>query len=348
MKNIKNLKHIIPGFLICTLLAYIGIFLSKFIPSLGPAPLAIFLGMFAGNTFATSNIFEKGSKFSEGDLLSYSIVLLGGTLSIHTLFKLGFSGIIFIVLQMILTISVTLYIGKKLEFSSHFQLLMASGNAVCGSSAIGATSPIIKAQDRDKGLSITIVNLTGTILMFLLIPIAKYFFNFQTMETSALLGGILQSVGQVIAGGSMINEQVLEMATLFKLVRIIFLVFVVVWMSKYVHNKNLQEEIKNDSSIAIEKEAYGSKSKITIPWYITGFFILCFLHSANLIPQHISSIFKYISGKFEIIALAGIGMRVKFKELISHGPKASIYGLLIGTSQIIIALILIKTLNLIF
>ena len=38
---------------------------------------------------------------------------------------------------------------------------MASGNAVCGSSAIAATAPVIEADDKDKGISITIVNITG-------------------------------------------------------------------------------------------------------------------------------------------------------------------------------------------
>ncbi|WP_426711071.1 YeiH family protein [Cetobacterium sp. SF1] len=342
---IKNIKDILPGFLVCLILALLAIYIGKFVPNLGAAPIAIFLGLIAGNTFFTKAIYEKGSKFSEGDLLSYSIVLLGGTLSITEIFKLGISGIVFIILQMIGTIAITIYIGKKLKFSKKFKILMASGNAVCGSSAIGATSPVINAGDSEKGLSITIVNLTGTILMFALIPIAEYFYKFNTHETSALLGGILQSVGQVIAAGSMVNDHVLEMATLFKLVRIIFLVFVVTWVSKKYKNLD-SKEIVEDTETFLEKEAYKKrKKKLAIPWYIIGFFILCLLFTLKLIPGELSKAFKFISGKFELIALAGIGMRVKIKELISQGPKASLYGLLVGISQIILALLLIKLLK---
>lgn len=339
MRIFNSAKKIIPGLLLCILIAQLGVFLGKFIPSIGGAPLAIFLGLIAGNTFAKSTIFAPGSKFSESDLLSYSIVLLGGTLSINTILQLGFSGIAFILLQMALTITLTMFIGKKLGFSKHFRALMASGNAVCGSSAIGASSPVINAEDNDKGISITIVNLTGTLLMFALIPIAGFLYNFETLHTSALIGGILQSVGQVIAAGSMVNHQVLEMATIFKIVRIVFLVIVVIWLSKEFHNK----EIEMDTEFALEEEAYSKKkNNISVPWYIIGFFILCILFSFGLIPSEISKTFKMISSKFEIVALAGIGMRVNISELVKQGPKASLYGLLVGLSQIVIAVVLIK------
>ncbi|MGL4947198.1 MAG: YeiH family protein [Cetobacterium sp.] len=327
------IKKIIPGLIVCILLAQLGLFFGKFIPSIGGAPLAIGFGLIAGNTFAKSKVFAPGSKFSESDLLSYSIVLLGGTLSFHTILELGFFGILFIVFQMTLTIILSMYIGKKLGFSKEFCALMASGNAVCGSSAIGATSPVIKANENDKGISITIVNLTGTLLMFLLIPIASYLYSNSTLQTSALIGGILQSVGQVIAAGSMVNHEVLQMATIFKIVRIVFLVVVVMWCSKEFKNKDAESEI----------DAKSKKNKsFRVPSYIIGFFILCFLFSFGVIPQNISTIFKLISSKLEIIALAGIGMRINITELIKQGPKASFYGIIVGLGQIVISITLIR------
>ncbi len=52
--------------------------------------------------------------------------------------------------------------------------------------------------------------------------------------------------------------------------------------------------------------------------------------------------FKWISSNFEIIALAGIGMRVKIGDLVKEGPKAMLYGGLVGVCQIIFALSLIN------
>lgn len=333
---INKVKGILPGFIVCTIIALIGMFLAKFVPSLGAATFAIFLGMLAGNTVFNESKYNQGAKFSESNLLAYSIVLMGGTLNLSAIASVGGFGVLFIVLQMTCTIIFAYYIGKKLGFSKKFSLLMCSGNAVCGSSAIASTAPVIGAEDKDKGIAITIVNVTGTILMFLLPLITSILYKNNLIHTSATIGGILQSVGQVIASAKFINDDIVQMSTIFKIIRIIFLVVVVIVFSK-ISDKDKCED--NETKVNENK-----KIKISVPWFITGFFILSIIHSLGFIPSQVSAIFKWISGNFEIIALAAIGMRVKFADLKAQGPKAMGYGLLIGTFQIIIATIFINIL----
>ena len=211
--------------------------------------------------------------------------------------------------------------------------MMASGNAVCGSSAIAATAPVIGADDKEKGISITIVNVTGIFLMFLLPVIAKFLYNSGITQTSAMIGGILQSVGQVVASGAMVNEHVKDLSTIFKIVRIIFLVVVVFVLGHLKHKSNkeiIEEEVQD-----IEK------GKIKIPWYVIGFFITCALFSLNIINTDVSLLCKEISNKFEIIALAAIGLRVNVKDLIKQGKSVSLYGLFIALLQIVSAITLI-------
>lgn len=332
-KFIQNIIDIIPGFLVSLIVALISMFIATFIPKLGAASIAIFLGMFVGNVFLNQKVFQKGYKFSETDLLSYSIVLLGATLSISTISEIGFSGVLFIVLQMAITVIGALFIGKKLGFSDNFRYMMASGNAVCGSSAIAATAPVIGANDKEKGISITIVNVTGIVLMFLLPLISQILYNNETTQTSAMIGGILQSVGQVVASGAMVNEHVKDLSTIFKIVRIIFLVVVVFGLGHLKHKSN--KEILEEEVEEIEK------GKIKIPWYVIGFFITCALFSAHIISDDISVMCKEISNKFEIIALAAIGLRVNVKDLIKQGKAVSLYGLFVGLLQIVAAIILI-------
>ena len=68
------------------------------------------------------------------------------------------------------------------------------------------------------------------------------------------------------------------------------------------------------------------------------------INSSGFVPIILSTTAKMISTQFEIIALAAIGMRVKFADLIKEGPKAMLYGCLTGTSQVILALIFIELL----
>lgn len=330
-KKLNKVVKILPGLIICVIIASMGKFIGNYIPSIGGASIAIFIGMAVGNTFGNKKIYAKGSKFAESDLLSYSIVLLGGTLSAQTILKLGGAGVTFIVLQMIITITFAMLIGKKLGFSENFRFLMSSGNAVCGSSAIAATAPVIGADDSEKGIAITTVNVTGTVLMLLLPLISKIIFSTEMIKTSAFIGGILQSIGQVVASGSLVNEQVKDLSTIFKIVRIIFLVFVVLCFGTMK---------KNHSQSNCKK----TNTKIKIPWYVLGFFIMCFLFTIGIFSPQISKTFKLISNNFEIIALAGIGMRVNFRELIDQGIKISIYALGVAAVQILSAIALITIL----
>ncbi|MGL4797519.1 MAG: YeiH family protein [Paraclostridium sp.] len=332
-KQTSKVKAIIPGLLVSIIVAIISMFLGKFVPQLGAATVAIFLGMIVGNLFLNQEIFSAGYKFSETELLSYSIVLLGATLSITTIMELGLSGIIFIVLQMTITIVGAMYIGKKLGFSDNFRFLMASGNAVCGSSAIAATAPVIDADDKEKGIAITIVNVTGVVLMLLLPLLTNMLYNQELIKTSAMIGGTLQSVGQVVASGAMVNEATKDLAMLFKIVRVILLVCVV-FIFGHMKNKS-NEEIINKEETAIEKK------KVSVPWYVIGFFITCALFSLNLITPELSHLCKEASSKLEIVALAAIGLRVNFRELIKQGKSVSLYGLFVGILQVIAAMVLI-------
>ncbi len=332
-KVLKDIKEIIPGFIVALVVGLTSMMLANIVPNVGAATISIFLGMFVGNVFLGQEVFQKGYKFSETDLLSYSIVLLGATLSISTLMELGFNAILFVILQMSVTIVGALYIGKKLGFGDDFRYLMAAGNAVCGSSAIAATAPVIDADDKDKGIVITIVNVTGIFLMFLLPFLAGKLYNHETVQTSALIGSTLQSVGQVVASGAMVNEPVKDLSTIFKIVRVVLLVAVVFLFG---HLKS-----KSNSDIIEEEVKDVKKGTVKVPWYVLGFFITCILFSTNIISPDVSALCKQLSNEFEVIALAAIGLKVNIKHLIKQGKSVSLYGLFVGTLQVVAAIILI-------
>ena len=290
--------------------------------------------MIAGNTCLNKEIFNKGTKFSESRLLEYSIVLTGLTLQLADILGIGFGGVTFIALQMLCTIITCYFLGKRFGFTKRFALLMSAGNAVCGSSAIGTVAPILHADRKDKGISITIVNVTGTILMVLLPILTGLLYHQETLHSSAMIGGTLQSVGQVIASASMVNGEVVEYAAIFKIVRIIFIVFVALCYTRL--------DCEEGKTLLTKQENHKAKVKAKIPWFVIGFFIFSILNSTGIIPSVIAAGAKLISTQFEIIALAAIGMRVKFKDLLAEGPKAMLYGCVTGGCQIVFAILLIS------
>ena len=330
-----NMKQVLPGLIVCIVIAIVSKIIARFIPTLGAATISIFLGILVGNVIGRQDKLNKGTKFAESTLLSISVVLLGATLSIDTIFEIGWQGIFFIIVQMTLTTVFIILIGKKMKFGIDFVLLMASGNSVCGSSAIASCAPVIHANSKDKGIAITMVNVTGTVLMIVLPVMTSFLYQNQLVQSSALIGGILQSVGQVVAAGSIVSVK--EMATVFKIVRIIFLVVVICALG-VIKERSLVEGIKD---VEGEVHSHTHQSRLRMPWYVKGFFILCILYTLKIIPQNLSASIKEIDNFIEIIALAGIGMRVSIADLLKQGAKASLFCLYIGLAQIIFAVILI-------
>lgn len=328
----SKIKHILPGLILSISVAVIAKILARFFPTLGAATIAILLGILLGNFFFKQPIWENGTKFSEGRLLEISIFFLGSTLSFKTLLEVGASGVIFIILQMAITITAAIFIGKKLQFKQAITLLMASGNAVCGSSAVAATAPAIQADEESKGLVITIVNLMGTILMLMLPLLALFLYNQEPLQTAPLIGGTLQSVGQIVASGSMVSQEVLDQAVIFKIIRIIFLVVVVMLLGR------VSSGVKKADT---PKTSQPFKLTSYIPWYIIAFFIACLFNSLSLIPEGVSDSLKTSSSWLEITALAAIGLRLNLSALLSQGKKFIYYGVMLGTVQVVSAIFLI-------
>ncbi|OPF88467.1 hypothetical protein BW731_09900 [Vagococcus martis] len=329
-------QTLLPGLLLSLGIACLSKIIAIWLPSLGAGTIAILLGILLGNIFFNQPIWQKGTKFSEKTLLELSIVLLGTTVTFQTIAQIGGSGVIFIILQMTITILAAYFIGKKLKFSQTMSLMMAGGNAVCGSSAIGAIAPEIGAKDKEKGQIITLVNLLGTVMMLTLPLVGGAVFSESVMAKSALIGGTLQSVGQVIASANMVSPDVVEMATLFKILRIMFLAVVV-----FVFGKVAQQ---NNDTAETNTQTANKKKKFPLPWYIIGFIVCCVLNSVIHFPTLLSQTTHSISGWFEITALAAIGLRINAREFFKEGPRFLAYAGSVGLIQTIVAISLIKLL----
>ncbi|MGG5317996.1 YeiH family protein [Enterococcus sp. AZ072] len=332
--NTKNYS-ILPGLLLSFAVAAVSKALALFFPEIGGATIAILLGILLGNTIFRQPVLAVGTKFSESRLLEYSVVLLGFTVTFQTISEIGLKGIIYVLLMMTITIIGAYLIGKKLGFSEKMGLMMAGGNAVCGSSAIGAIAPAIGAKDEEKGQVITLVNLLGTIMMLTLPFLGIALFGDDLLGKSALLGGTLQSVGQVVAGASLIDTATVKYAMLFKIMRIMLLVVVVFIFEQKVK----QNTVVSDSPVTKGK-------KLPVPWYVIGFLIACILNSFVPLPHILDTGAHFVSTWFETTALAAIGLRLDFKKFLKEGPRFLIYGVSVGVIQTISAVIFIFLLKL--
>lgn len=327
----KPLRAVLPGIGLSFIIAIISQLIGQYIiKGLGAATIAILLGIVLGNTIFRQPTLASGTAWSEKRLLELSVMFLGATVTFQTISALRWQGFLFIVLQMAVTIVGVIFLGRKLHFSEGMTLLMAGGNAVCGSSAIAAITPVIEADDKDKRTAITLVNLMGTVLMLALPLLGTAVLGHSDLLRGALIGGTVQSVGQVVASGTMINQATTTFATLFKIMRIILLVVVVLIFGR-MHKRSTTDTTINEVP---------TRSSF-LPWYVLGFLILCALNSlVHFIPP-ISGTAHFFSSWCEIIALAAIGLRLNLAAFIKAGKKLAMYGFSILVLQVGCALLLI-------
>ncbi|BDU51531.1 YeiH family protein [Haliovirga abyssi] len=322
----------IYGILLSIFLGILAKVLSFFIPGIGTVAIAIFLGILVRNLFLKNQIFNKGINLTEKKLLPIAIMLLGTELNFAVLLKLGFKSIIFIGLMITITISSGYFISKFFGFDKKFGLLLGTGNAVCGSSAIAATAPVLESDDESIGLSVAAVNLMGTLGIFF-IPVIASIAGFGNLQEGTLIGGTLQAVGQVVASGFSVNDSVGAIATVVKMGRVLSLGVVIIVL----------DLIMSKDKIKIEEKK--SKFKIIrVPYFIVGFFILSVISSINIFPSYAISFVNLIGKWLLIFSMAAVGLKINFTTLIEKGKKLILLELLIELVQVSSAVLLIKIL----
>lgn len=324
-------SNMLSGIFVTLILSIVSKFLAQWLPFLGAEGIAMLLGILLGNTVLKPKIFSPGMKWAEKYPIEIGIALMGLTVTLKTIEQLKLHGIIFILLQMFLTIIVVLWLGGRVfKASSKSSMLMGAGNAVCGSSAIASVAPAIGADDDQRRTAVATVSITGVILLLLLPVIGPYLVGQNNVLLGALVGGVVQSVGQVVGTAALINPTVVTYATLFKMLRVILLTVVVIAFSRMAQKHNSA----SDSTVTAPKG-------IKIPWFIIVFVIFLVINSLITVPHIITFGAKEISGFFGVVNLAGIGLNLKFDTIRKAGGRFLTYGLVTGALQVLIAVILI-------
>ncbi len=305
----------LSGFFVTVYIAVVA-FGSVRLFSLGNYEInALILGLLLANIFKLSPKLTPGFQFSEKKVLGWAIALMGLQLSFA---KLSISWWLapVILLAMVVAISIGYRIATRFGVFSSCGYMMGVGTAVCGASAIAAVSPFLKSQPHETGVAIGVVNVLGTLGM-LILPALALALGFGDEETGVLIGGSLHAVGQVVGAGYAVNEVTGEIATFVKLGRVLMLGPVVLFTALLMHSKSGSLERKK-----------------VLPGFIIVFLVLLLVTNLFNLPTEVTSTVKLIDKALLTIAMAGIGLQIRVRDLIKQGPKALALGSIIFVVQI--------------
>ena len=326
---------VLPGILLAFILYslsqgfnnIIGIELLGYSKSpISTAMLAILIGIFFGNFFKIRESFQKGLDFSREYLLKLGIICLGIQLKPFEFLDFGKIAIPLIIICIISVLIVIKLLIKKLKISTRMAYLISIGSTVCGTTAIMATAPVIKADKNEVSYAIANITLFGILSMLLYPYFANLYFDGNSLFAGLFLGTAIHETSQVAAAGLIYDQQfdspeTLNIATVTKLIRNTFLI-VMIPLFAFLYNRGSVKE-KNYSIINI------------FPFFVLGFIAMIILRNLgdevfsaykNDIWIEIIDYIKFFSKVFLTMAMGAIGLSTNLKDIKIMGYKPFVVG----------------------
>lgn len=327
----KNIKKILPGFLLSLLIASIAKYIESLLPIhiIGASVIALFIGMFI-NSFYKSDILKPGLKFTSKRILKFAIILLGASLSIRVILNVGKMSLTVMIFTLLTCFGGGYFIGKALGLNWKLSNLISAGTGICGGSAIAAIAPVIDAKDTDIAYAMSATFLFD-MAMILLFPIMGNLLGLSDIAYGLWAGTAVNDTSSVVAAGYAFSEAAGDFATMVKLTRtlsIIPTVLVFTFINLHLKKKN-NENIVDGKNVNVWK---------LFPWFIVGFLALAIMNSIGVIPSGISSMAKSLSKFLMVMALAAIGLSTSYKDMKKAGIQPMLHGFIISALVVVVAI----------
>ncbi len=331
----KKYLVVVPGIILAFILYtlsqgfnnIIGIELLGYEKSpISTAMIAILLGIFFGNFFKIRESFQKGLDLTREYILKLGIICLGIQLKPFEFIDFGKIAIPLILICIISVLIIIKLLIKKLKIPTRMAYLISIGSTVCGTTAIMATAPVIKANKNEVSYAVANITLFGILSMLLYPYFANFYFGGNSLHAGLFLGTAIHETSQVAAAGLIYDQQynspeTLNIATLTKLLRNTFLI-IMIPLFAILYNRGLTKE-KNYSVLKI------------FPYFVLGFVgMIVFRNIGDQV--FVSSIYdewldvinfiKASSKIFLTMAMAAIGLSTNLKDIKGMGYKPFIVG----------------------
>lgn len=311
MKNLNTLQKNIPGVLLCLAIAVPAWFLGRKLPIIGGPVFGILLGIIIAFWNRPAKLNE-GIKFTSKKLLQAAIILLGFEMNLFSVLKVGSQSLLVMLFTLTAAFLTAWFAGRALKLQGNVATLIGVGTAICGGSAIAATAPVIKADDKEVAYSISTIFLFNVAAVFIF-PFLGHLMGMNDTGFGIWAGTAINDTSSVVAAGYSYSDAAGSLATIVKLTRTLMIIPITMFLALYTSKK-------------ASKDAGFSVAKI-FPWFVLGFLAASIVSTVNIIPVGTEKLLAQ-SGKFLIVmAMSAIGLNTNIKQLVSNGIKPIILGL---------------------
>ena len=311
-----------PGLVVAASAALVAWLVHLAVPAVPVLTGAVALGIVVGQVPALRPSLEgalaPGLRLASRRLLRIGIVLLGLKLSLVDILDLGWVTIATTVAVVVATFVGTIGLGRALGLPGHQPVLVASGFAICGASAIGAMAATVRARDEEQAVPIALVTLCGTLAIAVL-PALWHPLGLSSTGFGHWVGAGVHDVGQVVATAQLAGPAALAVAVVVKLTRVLMLAPMVA----------ITAAVERRRAVPVD----GAHPPI-VPLFIAGFLAAVLLNSFVELPEPVLEGADLLQTALLATALFALGAAIRVDELASTGWRALVVGL---TSWVLVA-----------
>ena len=183
-----------------------------------------------------NNISKKISSYP----LQIGIVLLGLTISLDSLIPIVKNYFIWASFFVIFTFFICFLIGKWVGLDNKLILLLSSGSAICGATAMAIVAPLIKAKAHTLMISLGIIFTLNTIAI-ILFPFFGTYLNMSDSEFGIFSALAIHDTGSVVGSALQFSDNSVESAASLKILRTLWLIPLIILLNLKFNSFNKKQ-----------------------------------------------------------------------------------------------------------
>lgn len=336
----KFFKEKSLGILLCVVIATISTILSGLkigsfsLEVIGAPVFSILFGMILTMIvpkLAGMSQTKDGIKFTSKKILQWAVIILGFTLNLGTIAKVGAQSLPVIISTIAISLIVAFVMQKVMKMDTKVATLIGVGSSICGGSAIAATAPVIEADDEEVAQSISVIFLFN-VMAALIFPYLGHAIGLGSEGFAIFAGTAVNDTSSVTAAASTAEnlyqtEGILSAAVTVKLTRTLAIIPITLVLALHRASKAKKAGGENKNNFSFKK---------IFPWFILFFVGASIITTVvGILPENGFQIFytssfvgwmKWLAKFFIAMAMCAIGLNTNLVNLIKKGGKPILLG----------------------
>lgn len=274
-----------------------------FLPIVSPS-LALFVGLiFSVFGWRYPKIHRLTSKILQG-----SIVFMGFGMNLNAVIASSKMGFMETLISVTSVMILGLLLGKLFKVEKNTTLLIASGTAICGGSAIAAIAPIIGSRNDQNTFALIVVFVLNAIALFLF-PLIGHLFGMSQEVFGHWAAIAIHDTSSVVGAGAIYGEKALQVATTVKLIRALWIIPLSLVVALFYKNSD--------------------NKKIKFPWFILLFVLAIVIAYYFPLFSDAYSFLHWLGRRGMVVALFLIGSNITMNSIVKSGFKSFALGVLL-------------------